>query len=673
MTTRLRFTASLLCLAIALASHRAFAQTSQSHPDLLDMSLEDLMKVEIDSVYGASGYKQDITRTPASITIITGDEIKRYGYRTLADVLRNVPGIYVTSDRVFNYIGIRGFGPPGDYNSRILLQIDGHRMDDPVSGASGYGTDFPVDIDLIDRIEFIRGPNSSVYIAGALLGVVNVVTKHGREVRGLSVSGELASFGTYKTRLTYGGRLKNGLEYLFSGSYFTSHGPSQLYFPAFDSPATNHGVAANAAGSVTSQEFVKLSYRGFTLEGAYSSSRQNDPTAPYGSIFNDTEQRVRVAPSYLDLSYEHNLGGDWGYAARLYYDNTRYRAIYPLDESAAGGAPHVLNEDLSSGRDAGASFMVSKRLPNSQTLIAGMEYRNDFEQNQWNQDSDPYALYFASRQRSSLWGGHVQDEIQIRKDLIVDVGLSYDHYSTFGSTGSPRAALIYQPLEATTFKFLYGGSFRAPTAFELYYAVPGEEANPHLKPETARTMEVVFEQALAKGLHIVASGYYYPVRALISATTDPESGNIVYRNHGRVDLTGSEITLKRQSRSGLEVGISVSLERATDGETTGALPNSPRVLSQANVSIPFFHRKMFASVDAQYVSRRTTLAGGTAESYFVPNLTLYSPRALTGWELSASVYNATNEIYGDPASLGHLQDMLYQNGRNFRLKFTRRF
>ena len=72
------------------------AEAAPSQTDLMDMSLQDLMNVEIDSVYGASKYKQKVGTAPASITIITAEEIKRYGYRTLADILRDVPGFYVT-------------------------------------------------------------------------------------------------------------------------------------------------------------------------------------------------------------------------------------------------------------------------------------------------------------------------------------------------------------------------------------------------------------------------------------------------------------------------------------------------------------------------------------------------------------------------------------------------
>jgi len=661
---------SFLVLLLAAPPGRVRAQENASKPDVLDMSLEDLMNVEIDSVWGASGYKQRINNAPASITIVTDDEIQRYGYRTLADVLRNVPGFYVATDRVYNYLGERGFGRPGDYNSRFLVLVDGHRMNDNVVGGAYIGMDFPISIDLIERIEVIRGPNSATYIASALLGIINVVTKRPGSTEDLTTSGEWASYGTYKSSVTYSHRFKNGLDALVSGTAYGSQGPEKLYFPEFDSPGANNGIARNADGAQADQLFMKLAYGDFALEAAYGFSRQHDPTAPFGTIFNDPTQRTDWSPGYIDLSYDRNFGGDWGYQARLYYDNDHYAGVYPVEEPLAGSLSRVLNQDVSHGQDAGASFAISKTVA-GEKFIAGAEYRDTFQQNQGNYFAQPYYPVLDSRESSTLWGVYVQDEIPIRRHLVLDLGLSHDHYSTFGGTTNPRAALIYQPLESTTFKFLYGQSFRAPTALELYYAIPGtEEANPHLKPETAKTMEIVWEQSLRKGFQFMASGYYYPVRSVINAVTDPVSGVLVFENTGRVDLRGAELTLKHQSRYGFEAGISVSFEDAKNLDG-GPLSNSPRWLCQANLSVPLAHRKLFASVDLQYVSPRRTQAGGIAGSYVVPNFTLMSRRAR--WDLSASIYNAFNDRYGDPASIAHQEDVIQQNGRNFRLKFTYHF
>jgi iron complex outermembrane receptor protein len=662
-----------LLLLVALGPAFSFSQSLPPQPDLMNMSLEDLMKVEVDSVYGASGYKQNVTDAPASITIITADEIKRYGYRTLADVLRNVPGFYITNDRVFSYVGVRGFGPPGDYNSRILLLLDGHWLNDNVNGGAVFGTEMPFDIDLIERVEVIRGPNSSVYIANALLAIVNVVTKRGRDLHGLNVSEEMGSYRTFESHVNYGHQSKSGLDVLLSASCFFSHGPEQLYFKEFDTPATNHGIAVDADGARFDQLFGKVTYGGLSLEAGYGSTKQTDPTASWGTIFNDPEETYWLKPVYVDLSYEHHFGGDWGYIGRLFYDDDRADANFPMDESALGGPPHAVEKMRSTGQDAGASFELSKKLPHGQTLILGSEYRDNFVQDQSAYQDQPFMTFLDSRRRSSLWGGHAQDEIPIRSDLTLDLGVSYDHYSTFGSTTNPRAALIYQPLERTTLKFLYGQSFRAPAASELYYSDPTQEANPNLGPETAKTTELVLEQSLPKSFQLVASGYFDPIRGVISAAPDPATGLLVYRNSERVDLRGSEVTLKRQSRSGWEAGMSLSLEYAKQLEAPGPLINSPHVLAQANLSVPLFRKKVYASMNAQYVSKRRTEAGDYAGSYWLPNFTLYSKKVLKGWEMSASVYNAFNRIYGDPASMAQLEDIILQNGRNFRLKFTYHF
>ena len=169
------------------------------------------MSVRIDSVYGASGFKQKVTEAPASVTIITSEDIQRYGYRTLADILRNVPGFYVTYDRNYSYLGVRGFGLPGQYNNSIALLIDGHRLNDNIFDGNLIGTEFPLDVDLIDRVEVIRGPNSSLYVASAFLGVINIITKQGQDVPKVSAAGAVASYGTYQGRVTYGNKFQEWL------------------------------------------------------------------------------------------------------------------------------------------------------------------------------------------------------------------------------------------------------------------------------------------------------------------------------------------------------------------------------------------------------------------------------------------------------------------------------
>src|SRR5579864_9647263 len=167
------------------------AWSQQNSPDLTSQSLEDLMNMQ---VYSASKHLQSTSEAPSSVTVITADEIQRYGYRTLADILQTVRGFFVTYDRDYSSVGVRGFARPGDYNTRILLLVDGHRLNDNVFDEAMIGTEFPVDIDLIERVEVIRGPVSSLYGSNALFAVVNVITKRGDDLKGLEVSSEAGSF-----------------------------------------------------------------------------------------------------------------------------------------------------------------------------------------------------------------------------------------------------------------------------------------------------------------------------------------------------------------------------------------------------------------------------------------------------------------------------------------------
>src|SRR6187200_3339680 len=131
-------TALAVVALVVLCASTAWGQdatgTPDAPPDLSKLSLEQLVDLKIDSVYGASAYLQKVTEGPSSVTIVTAEQIRRYGFRTLADVLRSVRGFYVTYDRNYSYVGVRGFSRPGDYNARILLLIDGHRLNDNVFG-----------------------------------------------------------------------------------------------------------------------------------------------------------------------------------------------------------------------------------------------------------------------------------------------------------------------------------------------------------------------------------------------------------------------------------------------------------------------------------------------------------------------------------------------------------
>src|SRR5204862_4390701 len=134
----------------------------QRPSDLTELTMEELMEIQVPKVYGASKLEQKTTEAPSSVSVVTSDEIKRHGYRTLAEVLQSVQGLYVSYDRNYAFLGMRGINL-GDFNSRMLLLVDGHRMNSDLTDGAFIGTAFTVDVDLIDRVEVIRGPGSVLY------------------------------------------------------------------------------------------------------------------------------------------------------------------------------------------------------------------------------------------------------------------------------------------------------------------------------------------------------------------------------------------------------------------------------------------------------------------------------------------------------------------------------
>src|SRR5262245_60372931 len=253
---------------------------------LSELSLEDLMRLDTGRVFGASERSQPVTEAPASVSFITAEDIARYGYRTLADILHGVRGLYVSDERNFSSLGARGFGKPGDYNSRILLLVNGHRVNDNVFGQAEIGAEFGLDPATFERVEIIRGPASSLYGDSAFFAVVNVITKTGASLDGTSVTYEVGSQATQLLRGAVRHRFANSVDVALSSTVEQSDGVKRLYFPAFDTPATNNGIAEGLDGEQFGQHYGHLKIGGITFTGAYGQRRKDVPTAAFNTIFN---------------------------------------------------------------------------------------------------------------------------------------------------------------------------------------------------------------------------------------------------------------------------------------------------------------------------------------------------------------------------------------------------
>ena len=125
---------------------------------------------------------------------------------------------------------MRGFGRPSDYNNRVLVMIDGHRLNDNIYNAARIGTEGIVDLDLVERIEIIRGPGSALYGTSAFFAVVNVITRRGGALGGIELGAEAGLEHTYRGRATAGWAWGDTGDLLVSASRFERGGPRELYF-----------------------------------------------------------------------------------------------------------------------------------------------------------------------------------------------------------------------------------------------------------------------------------------------------------------------------------------------------------------------------------------------------------------------------------------------------------
>ncbi len=652
----------VLLVALAGAAHAETGSTSETEaPDLTDLSLEELMNIDL--VYGASKYEQKVTEAPASVSIITAVDIRNYGWRTLSDILASVPGVFTTYDRNYSYVGVRGIRRSNDYNLRTLLLIDGHRANDSIYNSALIGTEELLNVDNIERVEFIRGPSSSIYGAGAFLAVINIITRSGHDLQGLETAGASASYDTQAGRVSWGTKAAGGAEILLDGSGSRSRGQN-FFFPEFDDPVNNplsahNGIAEGVDRDDSYRAFVKASVKGFTVEAAHSSRTKVLPAAPYQTLFDDPNNSTLDQRSFLDVRYETGLTQTVNFLTRAYADRYYYRGRY--DYPAPGGLYTEKAYDYTTGAETQFTIRPSTR----NTLIAGGEYRDHGRQDFYAVDSS--GVYFDEKRDSTDWALYAQNEMTPSKHFLLNLGVRRDQYERFGGSTNPRFALIYTPVDRTVLKFLYGRAFRAPSMQELFY---GSGANPNLNPETIRTLEVVLEQCFGRGLRFTGSVFRNRIDDLISLDTT----TLLFENTGVIDSTGSELVLEEKWPKGASMRLDYSIQDTRVRATGDRLNNSPRHLGKFHLEFPFPGTRLSSGLEALYTGRRITLAGNEVGGFTVVNLTLLSRDLTPGLTLSASVYNLLDKVYYDPGSSGNAPlDSLQQNGRNYRIKLTWKF
>lgn len=665
-TNRLVFPALLITLSYAGAF-------SASAEDLTALSLDQLMSVEIVT---ASKFTQKVSEAPSSVSVITADDIKTFGYRSLADILRSVRGVYIAYDRNYSYIGTRGSGRPGDYNTRVLLLIDGQRLNDSVYGQASVGSEFPIDVEMIERVEYVPGPGSAIYGSNAFFGVLNVITKKAGALNGVALGAEVASYHTRKAFLTAAKRFDNGGEGVLHVSDSNSHGIDR-YFPEYDD-ASSHGVATGLDHDRYKRLFAKYSFEDLTLTGFFGDRTKGVPTASFGQQFNDPRSYTADRYASAAAALQHALSGTLDLYANLSVAHYQYSGDYAYASGAAG-----LNRDRAYSNTVTGDLRFLSRAVPAHKLIYGLEVFDDATRRQVNFNVQPYASLLDTDHPKRGYALYVQDEIRLGEKLILNAGLRHDHDTEGSSANSPRIGLIYRLTPDVTTKFLYGTAFRSANAYESFYVtdVGRSKPGPVLMPEHIKTYEFVTEYFPRQDFRSSASVFSYRMDNLISLATDPTDQLLYFKNVNAASAKGVELEAELLGGDGSRLKGSTSFQYARDDSSGAHLTNSPKQLVKLNYSRPVWKPLSRIGVEAQYTSRRTTVLGGEVGGFAVVNLVLSGLKLAQNVELNASMYNLLNKHFADPPSDEHFDNSapprmlqsIPQDGRVFRMALVYRF
>lgn len=643
------------CTAIMLGPGAWPACGQQGRDPLSAMSIDSLLNVP---VAAAARYSQTIENAPASVSIVTADQIERFGYRTLEDVLQSVRGFYTSYDRNYSYIGVRGFSRPTDYNNRILLLFNGQVLSEGVYNLVGAGTELGIELSALERIEIVRGPGSALYGTGAIFAVINLVTKEGALLDGARLSATVGSAGQREVGAVLGDRF-GPIDVLFASRWGERDG-NDLYFPEFDDPAQNSGIAAGLDWDRYREALAVVRYGGLRVQARANRREKGIPTGAWGVTFNDPRAGTIDEWASVAVALQRVLSPSTQLSAHGDLNAYIYSGRYPAS---------ALYEDATDSRWASGEIQLTHDFGPANRLVAGIglmhHARADYRA--W----DPDTVYFAGDYPYDVRWAYVQDELQLAGRLTLVGGLRYDGHSTSADVVSPRFAILYAPRAGTTLKALWGRAFRAPSVYEQYYEGDDIKRIGSLDPEHIHTTELIWQQRVTDGLFVSSSLFHYHLRELIDTLLDPADSIAYFANRKTVRAIGGEIEVNGRFGDRLSGYASYSVQQSVDTDTRRPLTNSPAHMAKtgASAALP---GPLAATTELRYESGRTTVYDTRTPAVLLADAGL-TTAWLHGLRATARVHNAFNSDYATPGGYEHVMPAIRQDGRRYTLHLEYRF
>jgi outer membrane receptor for ferrienterochelin and colicins len=691
------FTPTVLVLPVGKHEVEVSMKELKTVTEVVDVKAEADARVTAELHYAAPKVRAasksltDADDAAASITVISREEIQSMGYQTLADAVQGVRGITLTNDRIYTYLNIRGFNPPGDLNTRVLILYDGHPINDIWAGQGYSGRDADVDLSEVERIEIVRGPGSALYGSGAFFAVINVVPRDtvadDRHVELIGNAGGLAGAGGHVT----GSAGKEGPTALASASGYLAQGDQTT-----DLGQTRGLVIGNDAERVV-HATMRAKAGGFTVFGEINDRVKQIPTAPYGTLVGAAGTAFHDMRGFAELRYEK----DWeriSFSARLYYDVSRFQGTY-MYFNAASTDLFEPQHDFGGADWGGLELRLRARLFSGNQLSVGVE--GQYQSVLQAPATDVTGFLALTDTRRLLLSAYLLDEWRIFKRLSITLGVRVDKYldlstqlvgvgpvptamapmSTNATPITPRIGIVARLYDGGLTKVVAGQAFRAPNINELLTSDNYVSQKPalSLQPETITTVELEHSHDFTEELRFTVAGYLNIIDHLVVLTSEnlvvpacgppdmPQTVQCFINTNSptRIYATGAEAELRWQANRFMFVDASysfVKLLNATTDITAGTVTH----LVSARAVIPLYENIVRLGAQVLYTSPRYLAEGqpGVGEAL---NINFGLSGQLTHVRYFAGVQNLLDQRAALPVPTEAGFGTIPQYGRTFWL------
>jgi len=534
-------------------------------------------------------------RVASSLSLLTAQDLERKRVHTVAQALREIPGVDVLQtggEGRTTTVSLRGSGP-----ARTLVFVDGVEVNDPIgSGGDGLYDFSRLTTDNVERVEVLRGSQSALYGPAAVGGVVQILTLKGQGPLRASLTGEAGGRGFHRSSLGLSGSDRS-LRYALQASHLEETGRSAAEPNAFSTlPLEDDGARANNISS--SLGYEPVSFLSLRLIHRYSDSETEIDNAAYDDDPNHTN-RAREGLIKGEVSAEL-LGGDW--TQTLSFSQTRQHLLDLNDKDQ--DHPTDASRASYQGRRDQFEWRQTLRPHSGHTLTLGFENRQE-----WGDSLSTYeyldwwtflpvtstSQFQEKTQRVNGW--YLQDQMAFGERIFLTAGVRADLHDRFGSRGTWRLAPSFLlPKWGTKLKATCGTGWRTPTLFQLY----SDYGNPTLEPERSLAWDAGFEQSfLDKRLALDATLFEQRYKDYLTY----DLAKWAYVNQAKTQMRGAEATLEARPYRDGAIRVSIHYTEARDQATDEILQGRPLRRASLVLDSPTFHRVRIG-FECLYVGRR---------------------------------------------------------------------